>query len=273
MLKSFFLLLPLSLLLTGCMSLLYFPDKHDYTIKKDLPYNIEELNFPDTFGNQIHAWYFHAKKPKAKILFFHGNAQNLSAHAMMLAWIVDHDYDLMIFDYPGYGRSTGIPNPENTALSGVEALKKIETIKPNLPLVMYGQSLGGQIMQKSLNLYEKKNYKAVFIEASFVSYRSIARSAVSKNWLTWILQPLAWLLMNDKWAGDVGLISPVPVYVMHGNQDAVVSIDQGERLFKKAGEPKYWKEFDGGAHSNTYFIKNGLYRKYLLESLDKELGR
>jgi fermentation-respiration switch protein FrsA (DUF1100 family) len=60
---------------------------------------------------------------------------------------------------------------------------------------------------------------------------------------------------------------------MHGNQDAVVSIDQGERLFKKAGEPKYWKEFDGGAHSNTYFIKNGLYRKYLLESLDKELGR
>lgn len=265
------ILLPFVLLLSSCSSLLYYPSQQEFYQKRDLLYDIEELNFPDPVGNQINAWYFHAKNPKAKILFFHGNAQNLSAHFAMLSWLVDHNYDLMIFDYPGYGKSTGSPTPESTALSGVEALKKIEGINPTLPLFVYGQSLGGQIMQKSLNLYEKKNYKAVFIEASFVSYRSIAKSVVSKSWLTWIFQPLAWLLMSDQWAGDPGLISPVPVYVMHGNQDNVVSIDQGEELYKHVKDPKYWKVFEGGAHSNSYFIKNGAYRKYLLDALEKEM--
>ncbi len=267
----FLLFLPFVLFLSSCSSLLYYPSQQEFYQKRDLLYDIEELNFPDPVGNQINAWYFHAKNPKAKILFFHGNAQNLSAHFAMLSWLVDHNYDLMIFDYPGYGKSTGAPTPESTALSGVEALKKIEGINPTLPLFVYGQSLGGQIMQKSLNLYEKKNYKAVFIEASFASYRSIAKSVVSKSWLTWIFQPLAWLLMSDQWAGDPGLISPIPVYVMHGNQDNVVSIDQGEELYKHVKDPKYWKVFEGGAHSNSYFIKNGAYRKYLLDALEKEL--
>lgn len=250
---------------------MYYPSQHEFYSKKDLPYDVEDLNFPDTSGNQINAWYFHAKKPKAKILFFHGNAQNLSAHFAMLSWLVDHNYDLMIFDYPGYGKSTGTPTPESTALSGVAALKKIEEINPNLPLFVYGQSLGGQVLQKSLNLYERKNYKAVFIESSFVSYRSIAKSVVSKSWVTWLFQPLAWLFMSDQWAGDPSQISPIPLYVMHGDNDTVVSIDQGKRLFKAAKDPKQWKVFEGGAHSNSYFIKNGIYRRYLLETLANEL--
>lgn len=267
------ILLPIALLLSGCSSLMYYPSQQEYYKKKDFPYDIEELNFPDSFGNQINAWYLHAKNPKAKILFFHGNAQNLSAHVGMLSWLVDHNYDLMIFDYPGYGKSTGSPTPENTALSGVEALKKIDSINPTLPLFVYGQSLGGQIMQKSLNLYEKKNYKAVFIEASFVSYRSIARSVLSRSWLTWLFQPLGWLLMSDKWAGDPSQISPIPVYVMHGDQDNVVPFEQGEYLFQHVKEPKEWKVFKDAAHSNSYFIKNGIYRNYLLEKLDKELKK
>lgn len=258
---------------TGCSTLLYFPTSQEYYQQTDLPYKIEEMTFPDDQGNKIHSWYFHSKNPKAKILFFHGNAQNLSAHFSMLSWIVEHNYDLMIFDYPGYGHSTGTPTPKSTALSGVAALKTIETIKPELPLFLYGQSLGGQIMQKSANLYDKKNYKAVFIEAAFSSYRSVARSSVSKNLLTWPLQPIAWLVMSDEWAGDVSLFSPVPVYIMHGNLDKVVTIDQGEQLFEKAKEPKSWKVFEGARHSDTYFIKGGIYRTYLLESLAKELSR
>lgn len=267
------LLVPVCLFLGGCSSLLYYPSQIEYTQIKDLPYDIEELTFPDQKGNQLHAWYFHAKNPKAKILFFHGNAQNLSAHFAMLAWMVDFGYDLMIYDYPGYGKSSGKPTPESTALSGVAALSKIESINPQLPLVVYGQSLGGQIMQKSLNLYEKKNYKAVIIEASFLSYRSVARRMLSKSWVTWLFQPVAWLVMSDHWAGDPSLIAPIPVYVLHGNLDNVVPLDQGQHVFEKAKDPKQWKVIEGGSHSNTYFIKNGTYRRYLLSILDAELSK
>lgn len=267
-----FLLLPV-LFLNGCSSLLYYPSQIEYTQIKDLPYNVEELNFPDALGNQLNAWYFHAKKPKAKILFFHGNAQNLSAHFAMLSWIVEYNYDLMIFDYPGYGKSTGKPTPESTVQSGLAALEKVDNIHPELPLFVYGQSLGGQIMQKSINLNANKNYKAVFIEASFGSYRSIARRIVAKSWLTWMLQPIAWLSMSDHWAGDPALISPTPVYVMHGNLDQIIPIDQGQRVFEKSKEPKEWKVFEGGNHSNSYFIKGGVNRRYLLDAFEKELAK
>lgn len=269
--KTLIFFTSVSFFIGGCSSLLYYPTQTEYYKIKDLPYQIEEISFSDLSGNQIHSWYFHAKNPKAKILFFHGNAQNLTAHFMMLSWLVDNNYDLMIFDYPGYGRSSGYPTPESTTKSGVSALEKINTIKPSLPLFVYGQSLGGQIMQKSLQLYENKNYKAVFIEASFTSYRSVARSVAAKNWLTWGLQPIAWLLMNDTWASDPGFISPTPIYVMHGDLDEVIGIDQGQQLFQKAKEPKYWKIFEGGLHSNSYFIKDNIYRTYLLKALDKEL--
>lgn len=269
--KRFLFFLTSSLFLSGCSSLLYYPTRDEYYQKKDLPYDIEEITFPDSAGNKIHSWYFHSKNPKAKILFFHGNAQNLTAHFIMLSWLVDNNYDLMIFDYPGYGKSSGEPTPESTTKSGVSALEKINTIKPTLPLFVYGQSLGGQVMQKSLHLYEKKHYKAVFIEASFASYRSVAQSVVAKSWVTWILQPVAWLLMSDRWASDPGFISPIPVYVMHGEYDTVVGIDQGEEVFRKAKEPKYWKVFEDGRHSDSYFIKNEIYRSFLLQALDKEL--
>lgn len=273
MIRPILLLLPFLLLLSGCSSLLYYPTQIEYFKKNDLPYRIQDFTFMSTDGSQIHAWYFHSKNPKGKILFFHGNAQNLSAHFGMLSWIVDYNYDLMIFDYPGYGKSTGVPTPESTVLSGVAAINQIETINPNLPLFLYGQSLGGQILQKSINLHNKKNYKAVFIEASFISYRSIARRMAAKSWITWLLQPVAWLVMSDRWAGDPALISPVPIYILHGDQDQVIPIDQGEVVFEKSLEPKKWKVFEDGQHSNTYFIKKGIYRRYLLEALDFELEK
>ncbi len=273
MLKFFSTIIPISFALSACSSLLYYPSQQEYYSRKDLPYNIEEMTFPDSQGNQINAWYFHAEHPKAKVLFYHGNAQNLSAHFSMLSWIVDSGYDLMIFDYPGYGKSTGKPTPESTALSGLASIQKIYSINPELPLFMYGQSLGGQVMQKSINLDEKRNYKAVFIEASFVSYRSVARRILAKSWITWLFQPVAWLVMNDSWAGDPSLISPVPVYVLHGDQDGVIPLEQGERVFEQSKEPKQWKVFEGGAHSNSYYIKKGVYRKYLLDVFEKELSK
>lgn len=259
------------LLITGCTSLFYYPSADIFYEKKNLPVPLQEDFFKDQNGNQIHYWYLNAAKPKGKILFFHGNAQNLTSHFAMLAWIVDYDYDLMIFDYPGYGQSTGNPTPESTVLSGVAAIKKIATIKPELPLFLYGQSLGGQVLQKSINLNSDLNYKAIFFEGSFLSYRSVAKSALSKHWLTWLFQPIGWLVMNDNWAGDPGLISPKPVYVIHGKQDGVVNFTQGEQIFARAKNPKTFIPIENGGHGNIYYIEKGLHRKKLLNILDSFL--
>lgn len=256
-----------ALLLSGCSSLLYYPSTIEYVDKSKFHVKYDDSFFTDEFGNQIHYWYFHSPKPKGKILFFHGNAQNLTSHFAMLAWIVDYNYDFMIFDYPGYGQSSGTPTPETTTKSGAMAIDKIISIKPELPLFLYGQSLGGQILQKSINLRPQTDYKALFLEGSFLSYRSVARSVLAKHWLTWLFQPIGWLVMSDQWAGDPSLISPKPLYVIHGKKDSVVGFDQGLQIYQKAKEPKKFIPIDEGGHGNIYFIEKGIHRKKLLEIL------
>lgn len=256
-----------SLLCAGCTSLFYYPTNEVYFDKSSFTVPLDDAFFTDTAGNKIHYWYFHSQKPQGKILFFHGNAQNLSAHFALLAWVVEYNYDLMIFDYPGYGKSSGVPTPESTTRSGAEAIDKIVSIKPELPLFLYGQSLGGQILQKSANLRPEAPYKALIIEGSFLSYRSVARSALSKHWLTWLFQPLGWLVMTDQWAGDPGLISPKPVYIFHGKKDPVVSFDQGQQIYEQAKEPKQFLPIEEGGHGNIYYIEKSIHRKKLLEIL------
>lgn len=262
------ILIGISLLLTSCSSLFYYPSSEEFYKKELFPFPIEDNFMADQKGNQIHYWYLKSEKAKGKILFFHGNAQNLTSHVGLLAWIVKHNYDLMIFDYPGYGKSSGKPSPESTVISGIAAIEKIIAINPELPLFLYGQSLGGQILQKCINLKSEVNYKALFIEASFLSYRNVARDALAKNWITWIFQPVGWMVMSDEWAGDPSSIAPKPLYVIHGEQDKVVSLSQGQQIFDKAKSPKTFIPIKNGGHGNIYYIENGKYRNQLLTILN-----
>lgn len=264
-----YLLIILSFFFSSCMSLFYYPDQKNYLEKQQIPYPTEEGFFSDTLGNQIHYWYSSSSKPIGKVLFFHGNAQNLSAHFMMLAWLLDHHYDLMIFDYPGYGKSSGVPTPESTVRSGVAAIEKANQFNPHLPLILYGQSLGGQILQKSVNLTHKIDYKMILLEGTFSSYKSVARNILERHWLTWLFQPIGWIVMSDSWAGDPALISPKPIYIIHGKEDAVVPYEQGIQLYNKALSPKVFLPIEKGGHGNLYHIEQGQYRKNLLDILKK----
>ncbi|MEO0335863.1 MAG: hypothetical protein AAF202_05695, partial [Pseudomonadota bacterium] len=112
---------------------------------------------------------------------------------------------------------------------------------PELPLVVVGQSLGGAISMRALGeSSDKIKPKVVLIESSFLNYRSVARSVMSKHWLTWILQPIAWLVAdNSKAAGDVvAEISTGCMIVSHGTWDPVIDFQFGERIFEKAPSPK-----------------------------------
>src|SRR5690606_22141072 len=104
-------------------------------------------------GNQLFGWYFKNRKgvsPKATVVFFHGNAENLSSHYLSLAWLVDYPYDFFIFDYQGYGRSHGDPSPQKTVEDGIAALELMNERAPGRPLIVFGQSLGGAIALRTV---------------------------------------------------------------------------------------------------------------------------
>ena len=239
--------------------MLYYPTRVEHVDRKKMPVKPIDLTFSSEDGTPLHAWQFHAVEgtpSKCVILQFHGNGQNLSTHFFSLYWMLEHGLDYMIFDYHGYGSSGGEPSPKATAEDGHAALRKIHELYPDKKIVVVAQSLGGAIGLRSvIDMKNEIPVALVVADSTFASYRSAARSMMSKRWFTWLMQPVGWLVMNDSYApgDDVARLSPTPLVVMHGDHDQVVDISLGRDLFSRALEPKEFWLVAGGQHTDGLF--------------------
>ncbi len=268
-----FLLLLSSLFMSGCSHLLYYPQKQQFYHPSQVQLDFEDISFTDAAGRQLSGWWFPARTQvtKGTFVFFHGNAENMSTHFLALKWLPEQGYNYFIFDYPGYGRSTGEPTPKSTVESGHAAIRWIHKNKDPRPLIIYGNSLGGIISMRSLiDLKKEIPIRAMIADDTFSSYQRVARIKLSKNFVTWIFQPLAYLVLSDSYAPKkVSDISPIPLLIIHGDKDITVEPENGEILFKEAAEPKeYWVKKDG-VHGDTFWRHDFIYRTKVLEWLER----
>lgn len=226
----------------------------------------------DSGKNKIHAWWFSAHQSPAKgtVLFFHGNAENLTSHYMSMGWLPDHGYNYMIFDYPGYGQSTGEPDPENLVQAGQNALNWVRKNKDPRPII-YGQSLGGNVALRVTELEKQSGeIRALVVDSTFPSYQKIARGKLAQSWITWILQPLTYVLVSDRGAPrDLGVISPIPVLLFHAQQDRVVEPEYGDMIFEALKEPKRIIKAAEAGHGQVFWVAQGQYRADFLRFLDE----
>ncbi|MES2767613.1 MAG: alpha/beta fold hydrolase [Bdellovibrionota bacterium] len=259
----------------GCSSLLYYPTKVVHYEPAQLGLVPIENEMEVDLGVKIHGWYLKskAKNPKGVLVFFHGNAQNLTSHYISLSWILKEGYDYYIWDYRSYGKSSGEPSPQNTVSDGKEIIKYIYNKNPKLPLYVFAQSLGGIIaMRAVIDLKGEIPIKAMIVDSTAQSYQSVGRDILSKHWLTWIFQPLSYVLISDKYAPEdrVGEISPIPLLVIHGTKDQVISYKFGEEIFKDAKDPKEFISIENGTHIDSFWGKGAeIARKKFLDFVQK----
>ena len=108
-----------------------------------LAYESVELETAD--GESLHGWFVPASHAKATVLFFHGNAGNISQRIDYLSMFYRLGYNTFIFDYRGYGESSGKPTEQGTYRDAVAAWRYITEKKaiPPADVVLFGESLGG----------------------------------------------------------------------------------------------------------------------------------
>lgn len=261
---------------------MYQPTRYKYVNSEKLKYPPQEIKVNSGNDQKLVAWLFRGmsagKDPvRPTILFFHGNAQNLSAHFLSLYWILEEGYDFLIFDYPGYGGSEGEPTQTNTVDSGHLFFQWLKQNKPG-PIVIFGQSLGGAVaLQVAQQLTNDKAMCLVTVDSTFASYKQAARSTLAGTWFTWPLQWLGWLLISDTEAPQKNIkkISPTPVVVIHGKKDKVISYELGEEVYKMAGEPKYFWPIETGRHIESFQNKaqGKQLRKDFIEKIQKHCVR
>lgn len=244
--------------LAGCDSYFFYPSKElvpnaalDRVSREDV-----FVRTPD--GLRLHGWVLRPKgAPLGTVLFLHGNAENVSTHVNSVLWLALSGYRVFLVDYRGYGRSEGRPTMAGVhtdALAAIDALFGMDGVDKDRVVVL-GQSLGGAIAIYAVaNSPHRNRIRALVVDSAFSGYREIAREKVGEiSVLKLFRSPLSHLV-TDRYSPRLwaGRIAPIPLLVIHGDADPVVSPANGERLYASAGEPKALWIVPGAGHIEAF---------------------
>ena len=266
---------------TGCSHLFYHPTNIMYVQNLEQIEKLrEEIPFQSLDGTKLAGWFFKAAPgapKKGTVIQFHGNAENMTSHFASLFWMIEHGYDFFTFDYRGYGISEGSPNQEGLnqdALAAIRYILKRQAHESKEPdIVLYGQSLGGAVLMRAyddVTPEERKRIKAMVIESSFHNYHAMGADVLSRSFLTWLFQPLAYVIVSNAYGpqDSIPRISPTPMFIMHGDRDPVIPFSFGEKIATLAKVPKKFLKIPGGSHINSMMVENGKFRPELIQFLD-----
>ncbi|WP_323751695.1 alpha/beta hydrolase [Marinobacter sp.] len=267
----------LALLHTGCSSVFFYPDNTTYITPDRLNLEYQDVFLNTEDGETLHGWWLpaHTDEPaKGTIYYLHGNAQNVSAHILNIAWLPPEGYNLFTLDYRGYGQSTGAPDIEG-ALHDVETgLRWLAERHTGQPLFILGQSLGGALGTALASEWVQRNEQpelnGVILDGTFSGFRYIAREKLDTFWLTWPFQyPLSWTIPEEYEGVDrIPAISPVPIMIIHSARDGIIPFHHGIRLYDAAEQPKEFLRTDT-PHAATFVIP--AYREAALEFMGESL--
>lgn len=257
---------------SGCNHLLYPADRFPYVIPEQFKQPPADLRIPvgDPSQNEsLHAWHFKhvAKERKGIVIQFHGNGQNLTTHFMFFKWITDHGYDLIIFDYRGYGASSGEePNQEKTVQDGIAVFTYLNKTFPGVPVVAVGQSLGSAVLGRTLQELNRTQPQLlpqfVVFDSSFISYQAAARSILSQRWFLYLGKPFTYFLIDDDWSPKANLKDQphLPALFFHNSGDMVIRLDLGQTAYDEWKGPKHFVKDDEGGHTSAFaeprFVQN-----------------
>lgn len=253
----------LILVLSGCSSFYYFPSKKILVYRSKMPIQPEDVFFNSKDGTKLHGWYFaplDGKEPKAVIVQFHGNAENITTHFFSLYEAPARGIAYLSFDYRGYGESLGYPTPKGVVQDGIAAIRWMHARHPTKPLVIVGQSLGGAISFRSVaQIKDEIPIALMLADSTFPDYRMQARSLFSNSVLTFLFQPIAWLVADNSESpkDDIAHLSPIPLIIVHGDKDRIVDQNMGREIFKIAKEPKEFWSIPNCQHVQFMFINDG----------------
>ena len=250
----------LLLALSGCSSLLFYPEPGQPITPTAAGLAYKDVNLTAGDGTQLHGWWLPAKPGvplKGTVLHLHGNGGNLAYHLGAVAWLPEQGYQVLMLDYRGYGLSQGKPGLPAVYQDIDAAFDWLEQ-QPSVqgqPLIVLGQSLGGAMGVHYLSQHpqQRARLKAVVLDGVPASYREVGQFALSTSWLTWPLQvPLSWLVPDaDSAVYAIADMKDLPVLIFHSMDDPIVPLSNGIRLYQAAPPPKVLQLTRGG-HVQTF---------------------
>jgi len=236
--------------------LLYHPSENNYS-GDEIQFEYKEVFIESDKDIKLKSWFLEKDLKKNKtILYFHGNAGDLTNRVHKLNKLKNLNVNILIISWRGFSGNPGKPtekNLYNDARKSVEWLNKVG-IK-NKDIILYGESLGTGV---ATELGQDNSFAGIILESPFTSIADTAK-------IYYPYLPID-LLIKDRYDSLKKIKNiNIPILVMHGKKDEVVPFKMGKELFEKANKPKLSYFPDNDNHMMEFNDR-------LMNSLKKFLG-
>lgn len=216
----------------------------------------------------LDAWWIPAPEPRASLLFFHGNAGNISHRLESIAQFQRLGLSVLIVDYRGYGRSEGRPSEAGTALDARAAWHWLrdEAEQEADEIVLFGRSLGAAVAAELAASLDEQQIPpaAVILESPFRSVPNLAQQLYP-------FLPARWLARIDYPVESYVTRISAPLLVIHSRDDDIIPFAQGEAVYQSAQEPKQLLEIKG-SHNTGFLDSEPAYSAGIEAFLREEVG-
>lgn len=241
---------------------IYYPHKSITITPASVNLAYEDIYIQSDNNTSIHGWFIPHKNARATLLFFHGNAGNISHRLDSLKIFHDLGLSVFIIDYQGYGQSEGVPSEQGTYRDAQAAWNYLITQRNLKPadIIIFGRSLGAAV---AIWLAHKNTPTSLIIESAFTSIIDMGKHIypyLPVQWLARIHYP------------NIDRIAAVncPILVMHSGDDEIIPYTFGQQLFQAASVPKDFFQMSGG-HNDGFLTTGNTYIEALNSFIDKSI--
>ncbi len=215
----------------------------------DVGMDFQDVSISTTDGVMLHGWFIAGRSSRV-LLFFHGNAGNISHRLDSIAQFRELGLSVLIIDYRGYGQSAGRTTERGIYRDADAAWRYLiddRGIAAN-DIVIFGRSLGASVASRLASEYQPF---ALIVESSFTSVPDIAQDIYP--WL-----PVRWLSRLSHATRDYVRDVRCPILIIHSRDDEIIPFRHGEAIFASANEPRTLLTIRG-THNDAFLLDERAY--------------
>ncbi|MFZ1314367.1 MAG: alpha/beta fold hydrolase [Chitinophagaceae bacterium] len=224
---------------------------HPVTLNRTFSYNFPEphkdINIPIDSKDTLNLVDFASTDTIARgiVLYFHGNKRNISWYAKYIPYFTRHGYQVLMIDYPGFGKSTGKLTEQKLYDWALQVYKIARKRFPADSIIIYGKSMGTGI---AAQLASTRDCKRLILETPYYDF-----PAVVSHYLP--IYPAKWMLHYQLPTYQYLQNVTAPITIFHGTKDRVVTYKNSKRLLPFLKSTDELISIEGGSHNNLYRYK------------------
>lgn len=202
--------------------LIYFPDQLTSDSIPAHLIHMSEMTLDTEDGLHLMAWYKSSHIHQPTIVYFHGNAGNITHRAFTVKPFLDEGLGVLLVTYRGYSNNPGHPNEEGLYKDGRAAIRFL--LQQHIPLsciVLYGESIGSAV---AIQMATEFNVGGIILQSPFTSLAEIGQ-------FHYPFFPVRWLVKDKFDSLAKAKLIKSPTFLLYGLRDDIVPPQYSLKLF------------------------------------------